>query len=458
MSSQDVGVRALLAASAGLAMLVAGCSNAGPSGSNGFPALAAGTSCSVDDSRACGLADNAPAVLICGGGLWQSIEACVAGTYCTSAGGTPTCVTPSSSTDADVIGGSDVSDGSPDTQEPANCNKPADCDDGNPCTVDACALTKCTHSPAEAGTACGTGKLCDSLGSCATQVPLVCGPNTPVPTEVDPTGAVFRVSKLHMDRPDSETGYVSTQLNAMWSTAIQQKQMNVLIKLQAWLPAQKKATVSIGTGSWNETANTYSWDGIPALLDVEVDNPRIKTPGQHGVGQLSIKPSAFSQPLRVTDLAMQAKLACDASGILGGALQGSIKREDAKAILVKFPIASTVNEIGLVNFLELAYVFTDKATQLADNAGIAAPCPFTADLTDAAVPDGWCIPKKGTAFWDKDCAVMLGCSKGAPQNDADDQRCAVEVKDNAVVKTICVQPDAWHFVATFAAERISNVQ
>ncbi len=285
-----------------------------------------------------------------------------------------------------------------------------------------------------------------------------CEPGSAIPASLDLAGSVFRVIELRMEHPDSETGYIKTQLNGLWATDIQSNALNLFFRVQAWKPAEKKLTLAIGTGQWDAAAAEYFWDATPTNVDLELDNPNVKTPGRYGLGTLSIKPVSVNNAIHIINLAIQGQLECDGAGIYGGALQGSITREDAKPILVKFPIAGTVNEIGLVDFLELAYVFTDKTTKLPDNAGIAEPCPFTADLKGAAVPDGWCIPKKDTAFWDKDCAVKLGCSKGAPQDDADDQRCAVDVKDNAVVKTICVQPDAWHFTGTFSAEKIDAIR
>ncbi|MFZ4579321.1 MAG: hypothetical protein ACOYOB_13070 [Myxococcota bacterium] len=295
-----------------------------------------------------------------------------------------------------------------------------------------------------------------------------CEPGSAIPASLDLTGSVFRVIELRMEHPDSATGYIKTQLNGLWAMDIQKNVLNLFFKVKAWQPAAKKLTLSIGTGQWDAVKSEYFWDSVPTDVDLDLDNPDVQTPGRYGLGTLDLKPAAVNAAIHIINLAIQGQLECDGAGIYGGALQGSIKRSDAKPLLVKFPIGRTFNEIGLVNFLEVAQVFTDKATSLPDNAGIAEPCPFTADLKGAKVVDGWCIPKKDTAFWDKDCAKNLGCKTNCPtsgtdcgelsSDDADDERCAVEVKDNAVVKTICVQPDAWHFTGTFSAEKIDAIR
>jgi hypothetical protein len=57
----------------------------------------------------------------------------------------------------------------------------AKCDDGNPCTIDACEVTGCTHS-ANTGAPCNDGDACDGAGTCD-------GSGTCEASPVAPTGA-----------------------------------------------------------------------------------------------------------------------------------------------------------------------------------------------------------------------------------------------------------------------------
>jgi len=334
--------------------------------------------------------------------------------------------------------------------------------------VGACGTTTETKKTTDAGGAA------DSAGACKQ--------GDPVPATIDPTNNVYRITDLVMENPSDSAKFIPSALNGLWSADLNKEPpvLNIFFKVKLWDPANHKLTLAVGTGK--KDAVGFYWDAKPADIELTIDNPNAKTPGTFGVGLLPIQPGTVNTPILIRDLAIQANVTCDASGIHNGYLQGSITREDAMPILVEMAMGGKPVSLGLVKFLETAEIFADKTRKMVgcDSAKpetcIAEPCHSQTTLAGKPERDGWCIPKElfgddnktdlaaTSAFWVKDCAKTQGCKPSDPVDLAagasgtSAEACAVRIEGGVKKETKCVVPDSWHFTGNFSAERITNIR
>ena len=328
-------------------------------------------------------------------------------------------------------------------------------------------LTGCVGTGAAKGPDGGTyANAKDTSGADA--APIECTVGDPVPDSLEIVGRVLRITGLTMQRPTDPAGAVKSALNGIWAKDIAANKLNIYFRIDKWDLVTHELTLAVGTGLYGADKDEHFWDAAPSLIDLVVDNPGVRTEGAFGLGTLDIAPETVSKPIHIIHLGVDAIVTCDATAILDGGLEGSLRRLDAEGLEVQLGLGGAID---MVKFLEGAEIFPDKVVQLEGLDQGAAPCRSDEELAAGKVQTPWCITATDHALHDATCFADCAKSKlcddtmdamlaADPNVDDDAMRaicvCASHIEGASVLETRCVIADAWQFAGKFGADLITN--